>query len=148
MTSPDYWRRWSFREDGLSPPVSQRAHGYSHGDLILPSAEPRIRLDVQTAVQISTLSEHPMGMAEFLTTTDPVMIGELGPPIPSQAEHTLSDILGRAQIWRRQRVGNRHARRRSDRLRHRIGWVIVAAAVIELATLGKFIVDMLTSGAH
>lgn len=148
MTSPDYWRRWRFREDDLSPPVSQRVRGYTPGDIIAPSREPLIRMDVQTAVQISTLSEYPMGITEFLTITNPVQLAELGPPVPSAAEHVLSDIITRGQVWRRQRVTNNRARRRMDRLKRIAGWVIIAAAVTELTALAKFIVDMITSGAH
>ena len=72
--SPQITRRWHPREDNLRRPVSQATYVHENSQLRhpydmsqpWPSWEPRVRMDIMTAVQIASLSDQPLGLVELL----------------------------------------------------------------------------------
>jgi len=80
------WRRAARREDDSRPIMAQLLHpGYRWWAANTPfrdrpwiTQQPRVRMDIQTAVQIASLSEFPMGLAELLTETAAVELEPLG----------------------------------------------------------------------
>lgn len=96
----DPWRRRNYREDDSRPIMAQvvDSHtgflGYAHP---WPTHEPRVRMDIQTAVRISALSDRPLGPLELLTDSEPACLDEQVWPI---APIVVENIVMTTDRWR------------------------------------------------
>lgn len=64
------------------------------------SSEPRVRMDIQTAVQIASLSDQPLGLVELLTGTAPVHLGEFVGPAEGVFDAVVVDVVDTTRRWR------------------------------------------------
>ena len=104
-------RRRNYREDDLRHPPAQVMSGASWWELPWPTHEPRVRLDIQTAVYIASTSETPLGMVELLTDSEPVSLAAHDWPVmPAESLVTASDRWS-AELIKHVRIG-RQARQR------------------------------------
>jgi hypothetical protein len=93
-------RRLHPREDDLSPGMGQRYRGYTVGDRIDETSEPRVRMDIQTAVQITSLSDQPLGLVELLTESAPVHLDPLDGPAEGPFDNVISNVVTTGTRWR------------------------------------------------
>lgn len=153
MTLP--WRRLKPREDDshLLPVQVLDSFGDTWWEQPRPavSHEPRVRMDIQTAVQISSLSDYPMGMVELLTFTEPARLDPLGGPLPGVVSTAVSALVDKAAPLRarmarqtliidkdgvhRRRAIDR-AGRSEDRLLRVLAWVSIGLVVAIAVCLG------------
>lgn len=61
---------------------------------------PQVRMDIQTAVQIASLSDQPLGLVELLTDTAPVHLGEFVGPAEGVFDAVVVDVVDTTRRWR------------------------------------------------
>jgi hypothetical protein len=156
-------RRQHYREDDLQPIMAQLVFEgdpvniRSPGDLLRvsgvlpripwPTHEPRVRMDIQTAVCIASLSDRPLGLVELLTESAPAPLeAHDWPAAPAAVENAIvtagryREMLARKVRMARQEQAlgyDRFGRRLAERKRvHRVrvlmrvlAWVAIASGV-------------------
>lgn len=113
------WFRKNDRADHQRQPIAQKlSAGYDErgnyhgwGDCPWQTHEPRVRVDITTAVQIASLSDQPLGLVELLVDTAPAT------PVPAHEMPCMATATIDGTVSEAVNMGRRYRDRLNTRLR-------------------------------